>query len=426
MGKATTTIFIDKYHPKADKTCSISIRVTFERKLQYYLTGYSLTIEDFNRVILGIMPKEKISRMQRETDKALRQKITEKESNARAIIETLPVFTWDAFDKHYNKNMGAKTYTKLAFDEYAKKLRDEGRINTAINYECASKSLDTFAPNAKFTDVTPDWLRNYEKWTKNKSSTIGIYLRPLRALFNAAIYEGILPAECYPFRRNPSEKDKYQIPTGRGIKKALTDIELAAIYNYKFEPEMPYEKSRDYWLFLCFANGMNMKDMCLLKYENIDGGFLTFIRAKTARTRRDVQPIEVVLTDELKDIISKWGNKDRDGNTDRSGYIFPILSKGISAEREHQLIQQVTHVVNEHMKKIKEKLKIEKSVGTYVARHTYATIQQIAGVQDSIIADDLGHSNVSTTKAYLAGIGRENKIKNAKNMTAFKNPLKVA
>ena len=48
-------------------------------------------------------------------------------------------------------------------------------------------------------------------------ATQGIYLRNLRAIFNEAIADGIISKEkCYPFGRR-----KYQIPTGRNIKKAL-------------------------------------------------------------------------------------------------------------------------------------------------------------------------------------------------------------
>ena len=47
---ATTTVFIDKYHPQRDGKCAISIRVTHQRKKKYYPTIYSLTTSDFEKV----------------------------------------------------------------------------------------------------------------------------------------------------------------------------------------------------------------------------------------------------------------------------------------------------------------------------------------------------------------------------------------
>ncbi len=53
---ATTSIFFDKYHPKAEAKCSTYIRVTFERKKMYYKTGISLTAQEFEKV-MGERPR---------------------------------------------------------------------------------------------------------------------------------------------------------------------------------------------------------------------------------------------------------------------------------------------------------------------------------------------------------------------------------
>jgi hypothetical protein len=63
-----------------------------------------------------------------------------------------------------------------------------------------------------------------------------------------------------------------------------------------------------------------------LKYGNIKGEVLEFQRAKTARTKRKVEPIRVSLVDDLKEIIKKWGNEKVSDST----YIFPILAEGFT------------------------------------------------------------------------------------------------
>lgn len=116
-----------------------------------------------------------------------------------------------------------------------------------------------------------------------------------------AIAEGLLTKKLYPFG-----KKKYEIPTGTNIKKALTLSDISLIYYYKPSPASYAEMSKDFWIFMYLCNGLNVKDMCLLKYVNIQGEVLEFERAKTARTERKVEAIRVALVHNAiqRDIIS--------------------------------------------------------------------------------------------------------------------------
>lgn len=409
--KATTSIFIDKYHPKAGGLCSISVRVTFERKKKYYPTPVSLTVSDFEKT-QGTKPRDPYKGI------ALQLQAFEKKA-ADIINKDLPVFTWKAFEKHYLTNRGAKDTLNLAFADYASELREAERIGTAVSYECAQSSLNKFCPGARFADATIDFLRKYEKWMLNEGNsvtTVGIYLRSLRTLFNNAIGEGMLSKEYYPFG-----KKKYEIPTGNNTKKALTLKDIAAIYYYKPIAGTTAAMAKDYWLFMYLCNGINVKDMCLLKYENIKGEVLEFERAKTTRTKRKVEPIRVALVEDVKEIIKMWGNTRNDGST----YIFPVLTKGITAVRERQLIQQLTGVINDHMKAITGVLGIETDCTTYAARHSFATILQRSGASIAFISEALGHTNVKTTQSYFAGFEDESKKETVKALTAFKNNLQA-
>ena len=402
---ATTSIFIDSYHPKAGDKCAVSLRITFERKKKYYQTGISLTVDEFDKV-MGEKPKKEF--------KELALKLQAFEKKAADIIKDIPVFSFKAFEKQYFINKGTKDSIDAAFAAYAAELREQGRIGTAVSYECAQNSLKKYAAGVKFADVTPDFLNKYEKWmlAKEKSiTTVGIYLRSLRTLFNNAITDGTLTNEYYPFG-----KKKYEIPTGNNIKKALTLNDIGTIYNYKPEFGSMTDRAKDYWIFMYLCNGMNVKDMCLLKYENIKGEVLEFERAKTARTKRKVEPIRVTITDEVKDIIKKWGNEMKNGKT----YIFPVLEAGLTPVRERQLIQQLTQVINCHMKTIAKTLNITNDVTTYAARHSFATVLQRSGVGTEFISEALGHSNVKTTQNYLAGFEDESKKETIKALTAFK------
>ncbi len=71
---------------------------------------------------------------------------------------------------------------------------------------------------------------------------------------------------------------------------------------------------RDMWLFSYLANGMNMKDLALLRFENLTGNELHFVRAKTQRKTMDNQRlIHVLLHPHMLEIIDRRGNKEKTG-----------------------------------------------------------------------------------------------------------------
>ena len=403
--KAATSIFIDKYHPKLDGLCAISIRVTYERKKKYYPTIYSLTLEEFEKV-QGIKPRNDY--------KEINQALNQLEQKATDVINSLHVFTWKSFEKYFLSNRGAKDVLSNAFADNASKFKESNRISTADNYECAQKSIDKFFPNAKFRDVTPEFLHNYEKWMLDAGrsiTTVSIYLRALRTLFNIAISESLISKEYYPFGLN-----KYEVPVGNNIKKSLTLSQISSIYYYQPKVGSSRELAKDMWIFMYLSNGINVKDLCLLKYENMKGSFLEFTRSKTSRTKRNVEAIRAVLTEDTLAIISKYGNKDKS----KGNYIFPVLQEGLSAERERQLIHQYTRLINDQMLNIGRELGIEDKLTTYVARHSFSTILKRSGESIEFISEALGHSNIRTTQNYLAGFEDESKIEKTKALTAFK------
>lgn len=406
MQPVKTATILDTRRIKKDGTYPIKLRITFGRKQQYYPTPYDLTSQEFEKVMFG----KRLTFL----EKQQKERITAFENKALEVIEDLQVFTWIAFEKRYLLNRGAKDTINQAFADYAAELREAGRIGTAVSYECAQNSLNNFCAGAKFADVTPEFLRNYEKWmlkNDNSITTVGIYLRSLRTLFNNAIEEGLLTKEYYPFG-----KKRYEIPTGSNTKKALTLNDISLLYNYQPEKGTNEARAKDFWLFMYLCNGINIKDVCLLKYKNIKGDKIFFERAKTARTKRKVEPIEIIITTDVERIISENGNEDKSPDN----YIFPILQKGNTPERERQLIQQITQVVNSHMKSIASILGITSKTTTYAARHSFATILQRSGASTSFISEALGHSNVITTQNYLGGFEDETKRETNKALLAFK------
>lgn len=298
---------------------------------------------------------------------------------------------------------------------YIKKLLQEGRIGSALNYQDSYNSLKKFRGNVTFDQITVGYLNQYEQMMKAKGrakATIGIKLRPLRTIFNEAIEMKLIKKEhCYPFGRR-----KYIIPTGRNIKKALPLDDLAKLYNYVPENEDEL-RAKLYWFFCYYGNGMNTKDVAYLRYKNIDDGFIIFIRAKIERsTKDDPKPIMVCVTGEIQEIINKIGNKKIDGNT----FLFPIMEDGINLMEQHLRVKAFTKFVNDGMKSICEKLGISRKASTNVARHTLATVLKRQGASTEFIQETLGHYEKRTTENYMDSFDTEMKRNFAEKLNVFK------
>lgn len=245
------------------------------------------------------------------------------------------------------------------------------------------------------------------KIRKNSLTTVGIYLRNVRTIFN----ESKITGPSYPFG-----KGLFQIPKGRGKKRALTQNQVAMIAAYKCAGGTIEQRSRDYWLFSYLCNGINFKDIARLRYSNLikdyDGDVsLNLIRAKTAETVSEPEVIEIPVTKQIGRIIDRWGNKP--GNPDQ--YIFPVFSPGMAPVEEYKTLQQLIQTTNKHLKYICSDLNLP-PVTTYAARHSFATVLKRSGASVEFISESLGHQNTGTTKSYLKSFEKTEKQKWAKTL----------
>jgi integrase len=403
MKAASVSPFIDKFHPKTDEIRIVSIRVTHNRKRKYYGTKVRLKPSAFDKIMTA--------KRRSEAENKIYNEILSYHNKAVKVITQLPIFTFSKFEEMYFENRNATDSVSYAFDKYINELREEERIGTAVSYECAKGSIDKFKKDLKFADINLTFLKKYESWmlTNDKSTTtIGIYLRSLRTIFNRQSIDKSL----YPFGIG---KGKYSIPTGRNIKKALTIEEISKIFEYKAPKNSMLEMAKDYWIFIYLCNGLNVKDLCVLKRKDVQGDVLTFERAKTNRSKNNGEKITVSLKPQAKAIIKKWGQLSVNPET----YVFPHLQKGMSAETERKQIQQVTKTINKYMKRIAKELELSKEVTTYVARHSFATVLRNSGAGTEFVSEAFGHSNIKTTKNYFAGFEQEAIHKITEALTNF-------
>jgi len=418
--QATARMFFQTAPAKRtkDNLCPVKLCITYKRNRKYYSI-----LEKLNKNKWGFLSENDIKSVTADSPRGKFKDIAIEYKRIIAIAEGfikditgngLKEFSFNLFDERYFNKVADWDNVFKALWEHIKVLKDEGRYGYASSFECTIRSVKEFhtgkdfrfnprkdpittrekayleGKELRFVDITPEWLKRYEKWMQDRKlsrSTQGIYVRNLRVLFNKAIKEHKVQAP-YPFYEHKPKK-------AQGRKLALSAHQISLIANYK--TEHPQEQFyRDLFMFSFLANGMNPNDICRLKYSNIEGGEIYFVREKT-KNKDEEEFIRVPVTHQMQTIIDIHGNKA----VGYDAYIFPILKPDWSESKKYLQIKYFIKAMNGHLKTIAKSCGIIEKVSSYTARHSWATIAKNSGVSIEFIKESLGHSNVLVTENYL-------------------------
>ena len=391
MEKPTLTYFFDTRSKLLDGNYPIKLTVYFGRQKKRYKTPFKATQEVYDRLLANRLRDESTKQLKRQTVSWL--------DKQTLIAESIVPFTFTDFEnifyaeKTQSRKIQLNDGVNSIYEKHIQALKEEGRISTASSYQDSLTSMLSYKKNLKVSQITPDFLKGYEKWmTDNGRSltTVGMYLRALRTIFNIAIENEVIDASKYPFK-------KYNITAPQKISRTLKKEEIKLIINYTAKRDAD-AIALDYWVFSFISNGMNFKDIALLKYGNINGDFIEFRRAKTKRTSNNNSlPIMVPLDESLLFIIKKLGNKSKK----KEDYIFPILKHGLTPQQEYDRVKTFVRNTNKRLTRIGIELGLSLKVTSYVARHCFATIQKNNNAPLAYISEALGHSNLKTTQNYF-------------------------
>jgi site-specific recombinase XerD len=388
---------LDDRRAKNDKTYPVKLRVTYQRKQHYYNTGYWFTKEDYEKVF-GDKPRRKF--------KDLRVELNKMESLAIDLINEMTVFSFEGFFKQFKAEPGERGTLSNGYNEKISSLKKNNQIGTSDTYKFSLKSIQEYKGrnNIQLNEITPTFIEDYKRWMilkKKSNTTIGIYLRCLRCILNDAIKDNILKKDQYPFGR-----DKVAIPSSLNLKKALELSDIKKIIDYPALEGTPIQRAKDYWIFSYLSNGMNIKDMAELRFKDVDfaNERFSFRRSKTIETTgKDNKPISVVILPETMAIIERWGTKPNISEN----YIFPILKKGMTPQKQMERIRQTIKDINKYVGRIAKETGITKKITTYTARHSFATILLRSNAPLELIRESLGHKDIKTTLLYLGSFDPE-------------------
>lgn len=107
------------------------------------------------------------------------------------------------------KGKGQAVLLEEWLNRLAERERTAGRVHTASNYGSALRSVQKYlgadARGFPLAEVEPDWVEGYAAYLKTrhslKAGSANCYFRNLRAVYNKAVKEGIIPPPgTSPFR----------------------------------------------------------------------------------------------------------------------------------------------------------------------------------------------------------------------------------
>jgi len=399
----TVASMLDNRKPNKDQKFPVKIRVTHQGVRKYYSTGKDMLQDEWDK-----LPKTK-SRAAAEVREHIQTSFDTVQKTVAFLIKEGD-FSFDRLNVRLGRSVSGTV--NAAFEAKIAQLKAEERVGTETSNKNALSSFEKFrGKKIAFSSVTVDWLKKYEKWMleqDNSYTTIGMYVRALRAIVNDAVEAGYIKPNQYPF----GEK-KYQIPTGEGRKLALSKELIKKVVNYTDDHEVT-ERYRDLWVQSYLLNGVNMNDLLRLTDSKIKNGEIRFIRNKSIRTKKEKKEIVVDVNPRIQALFDRWGVPGRKPNE----YIYPYLEGAKTAAEQKAIIRDVIKRTNKVLSRIGATLGLE-DFTTYSARHSFATVLKRSGASISAIQEALGHEDSKTTENYMDSFEKEARQKNASYLTDF-------
>lgn len=295
---------------------------------------------------------------------------------ARLTGETLTKASFLALYRRPPETSNFLQYCWRHLDALGAALRSE----TRRHHTAALRKLESYNPDLDFRDITPDFLRVYAAYLRDKHNntpgTIRKNMCVIRMHYYSAMRAGLA-------KNNPFEA--YKVPQADPVVIYLTEQELNTLIELFRADRLP-ENEQDalrFFLFMTFT-GMHISDARNLQIEQITNGEIHYRRIKTGTA------VAMPLSVPAAKLVAFYANGRHRGK------LFTSLPTDQAFNR---VIKRVCKVVD-----------IAKAVSAKAARHTFATLYYKKNSGDlGTLSKLLGHTSISTTMIY-AHIMKENRV----------------
>lgn len=355
-----------------DNKHNVKIRVTHNRDVRYIRTDYYVFEKFFDKEHGLILPGGGYSA--NDADKA-NLKIQIKVGQLGTRVEQQPNLHFlDIIslmeilrDKH-------ETYDFFALlDKKAEQLRKEDNGEYARLMITTKNNIGRYYPSSvlPLKYITYNFLTKLENYWRNtcemKDSSIGIYMRNVRTIWNQARKMGLVEASVNPFLN-------YVIPKGQARENmVLTPQEMATIAKVEIkEPLMRW--SRDMYMLMFCLIGMNPKDV--FHADTITRGRLFYTRSKGKRK------YSIKVPPQALHIIKR----------------YPGTKYLVNALDNYADYRSAGKRINKKLQALAKDCGIKKHITIYTCRHSWSAYARYLGVSKYDIAAALGHLAIDLPK----------------------------
>mgnify|MGYP001088804488 FL=1 len=298
----------------------------------------------------------------------------------------------------------------LLFIEYVKirahSKRKTGKYSTAELYEVAGRHFDHFLGRriCRLKDITATLIADFHCFLQKqqlKTNSVNSYMSSIRAVYNAALSEGLVTTKENPFARLRLKREET-------AKRAISSeaVRKIAMLDLRKRPDL--EQAADLSMFSFMAFGMPFIDIVNLRKENIHGDEIVYNRHKTGTQ------IRIGITTGIKILLKKYKND--------TPFIFSLKQESLTPVG-NQGYKQLLSRQNRALREIGERLGLQIKLTSYVMRHTWASEALVHHVPVSVISQALGHSSEKITRCYLSLLDQSELNKANKLITKFLNNL---
>ncbi len=321
--------------------------------------------------------------------------LLQKQEEALKIIDEFTLegidFTLNQFEERFRGKKESTQTVKQFWQEKIADLIKAGRTGNARAYRDTMNSFFKFVKrdNLMFREIDASILDKYETYLRSRGGIdggIAVKMRELRAVYNDAINKDVVAKKYYPFSKYKISKLK-----GKGHKRALSRDEIGLIENLDIEKYPHLELAQQLFIFSYYTRGMNFYDIMKLKWENIGNDYITYTRSKTKGN------FKIKILPPVNEILKQMRQR-----ISITSYVFPLLlSENLTPVQIENRKAKTLKKFNKDLKLIAGAVGINKTITSYVARHSFATNMKQEGVSTDIISQSMGHQNISITTAYL-------------------------
>lgn len=266
------------------------------------------------------------------------------------------------------------------------KCEKHGQVRTAMRWKTRLYKVQNYDEKINVTDIDKEWIQGFDNYLKSIGNN-----------------PNTRATEISSIKKFSTKKFDYKLPSSESVKDKLNMEEVELLESARFEGGN-IQLSLDTFLFALYNRGMRVHDVLTLKPENIVNGRLKYIMQKGRSNTRKL--VDAEISEKSMAIIEKYKGQSK--------YVFPILKRKESNTKEFMRhLDARNSMIRKHLKKICERLEIDKKVTMHTARHSFTHIADVKGLSIRLLQQLLGHSKRETTEIYVKSLRNDEELDNS-------------